>query len=296
MIGAKFVRSVLPDFPVINAHLARPAFEKVHGRKPLPPSSGDALINDYVFDRMTRRKWTAIERQCADKIDAKAIAKALCPNLATIAVEGIIEVSRNLTVDALIRSLHPYCGKQFVAKPAHSSGSILYLSRSNPTEEYKILLEGSKRDYFTRLRERQYHGLRKRIVIEREMPAVEDYKFACVKGVPLLCQIDRGPCGRDFRRVFKVPTFEPLNEYDGIPAPADFSLPPQEVRQAMLTHARALSRVSDYARIDFFWTGSDLYFGEITLTPGASLGQAPGRETHAAYSNILMTLPTPQNR
>ena len=289
MIGAKFARSILPDVPALNAHLARPAFERIHGRRPLPPSCVEASINDYVFDRMTRRKWTDIERQCVDKIDSKTIVNALCPNLSTIPIEDVIEVRQSLSLDQLILALKAHAGKPFVAKPAHSSGSILYLSRKNEAEDYRKLLIASKRDYFKRLRERQYHGLPKRIVIEREIPALEDYKFVCVKGIPLLCQIDRGPGGRDFRRVFQVPDFKPLNEYDGIVAPEDFSLPPQETRQAMLSHARALSRVSEYARIDFFWTGSDLYFGEITLTPGASLGRAPGEETHSVYSNILMT-------
>lgn len=289
MIGAKFAKSILPDLPALNAHLASPAFERIHGRRPLPPTAEQASINDYVFDRMTRRRWTDIERRCVDKIESKSIVKALCPSLPTIPAEDVIDVRRGLTVDQLVRTLQRFAGKPFVAKPSHSSGTILYMSKTNDFASYKHFLNSAKRDYFTKLRERQYHGLSKRIVVEREISALEDYKFVCVKGVPLLCQIDRGPGGRDFRRVFQVPGFKPLNEHDGIIAPRDFCLPPPEVRQAMIAHARALSRISDYARIDFFWTGSELFFGEITLTPGASLGRAPGSETHTAYSNILMT-------
>jgi hypothetical protein len=167
--------------------------------------------------------------------------------------------------------------------------------------ELQGLHDISADDYAYVVREMQYLGLPRQVIVEALIPvagtgSLDDYKFHCIHGEPLLCQVDHSRFAASWSRLFRVPDFEPMDTGDGLTTPVEYQLP-DPIRIAELTAAaRALAAPFDFVRVDLYDGRDGVYFGELTFTPAASLGIAPSasgchRETptHDEYSRTLMT-------
>ncbi len=277
-----------------------PRFVARFGRPPLPPENPKATINDLIFARMIRADWTPLQRALVDKSTAKPSAIMLCPALRVPETLASIAAQDVASPAALGKLLAPFVGRNVIAKPTQASGGTLFLKDGLPPEKLRMLFDLARQDYALVMREMQYAGMPGRIIVEELVPTIDgrppdDFKFHCIHGQPILCQIDHARFAERWSRVLRLPTFAPLCEDDGLVVPASVVMPAPERLRAMAGIAATLAAPFDYVRIDLYDGLDGVYFGEATFTPAASLGIAPSAEgchrvtdTHRAYSHALM--------
>lgn len=131
-----------------------------------------------------------------------------------------------------------------------------------------------KSDYANGSRERQYKGVKNRIICE-EMIATpngeppSDYKIMCSDGFPLYVWVDTDRFARHKRNVFTTDwcdegvTISYARCENKIPRPKNLGL--------MLSLASKLSKGFQIVRVDFYNVEGRIYFGEITFTSGCGI-------------------------
>lgn len=151
------------------------------------------------------------------------------------------------------------------------------------TDKSKLDIEDTKKkldrwineDFYREEREMQYKGIKPKIIAEKyledESGQLRDYKFYCVEGVPKMIQydVDRFTDHKselmdtDWKRLktVQVGTFSEL----GPQSPKPAALP------KLLEAARKLSNDFWFVRVDLYLVGDQVYFGELTFTPGDGL-------------------------
>jgi hypothetical protein len=274
-------------------------FERTFGRWPLPPAHADALINDVIFARMIDEHWTPTQIAFVDKEHAKTAARRLAPDLRVPETLFVFPTDNISSPEQLFSALEPFAGHQAIAKPTHASGAVVFLEDLIGPADLQYLFTIATTDYAAAIREMQYRDLPKKIIVEQLIPsaspALDDYKFHCVHGQPLVCQVDHNRFGQGWSQLFSVPDFKPMDADDGLVAPESFQLPAQDRVRAMMSAARALAAPCDFVRVDLYNGLDGVYFGELTFTPGGALGIAPsiegqssGSATHRRYSQIMM--------
>ena len=191
-------------------------------------------------------------------------------------------------------------GTDAIAKPSQASGGTVFLRNVSGPADLAELHALATTDYAAVMREMQYAGLPRRVIVEALIPTADgrppdDFKFHCVNGEPLLCQIDHARFGTPWGRIFRLPDFAPMDPADGIAMPPGVARPDPERLAAMIDAARTLAAPFDYVRVDLYNGLDGIYFGELTFTPSASLGIAPSKHgshrvsaTHRLFSRILM--------
>lgn len=284
------------NYAAAGAHFARR-----FGRWPVPADHPDALINDYIFDRMIDPSWTAMERAVVDKATVKAKALELSPSVRVPDTLAIIPIDNLPSSEALFAALTPFIGRPAIAKPTHASGAVVYLEHLSSAQQLDKLFALASIDYSTVLREMQYHGLKRRIIVETLVPtlagqSLDDYKFHCVDGEAIVCQIDHSRFDKPWSRLLKLPDLAPFDEADGLAWPTTYRQPTPERIASMIEIARSLSRPFRFVRVDLYDSPDGIYFGEWTFSPAAALGIAPSaagdhavNPTHLAYSKAMMS-------
>ncbi|WP_338501283.1 ATP-grasp fold amidoligase family protein [Sphingomonas kaistensis] len=277
-----------------------PMFAQKFGRQPLPSTDPEATINDLIFARMIDPEWTALERRLVDKITAKEEAARLCPDLRVAATLATIDMAGVASPADLFDRLRGFIGTDAIAKPSQASGGTVFLRHVAGPADLAALHALATTDYAAVMREMQYAGLPRRVIVEALIPTADglppdDYKFHCINGEPLLCQIDHARFGSPWGRIFRMPDFEPMDGDDGLDWPDSLQRPALQQIAAMIAAARTLSKPFDYVRVDLYNGLDGIYFGELTFTPSASLGIAPSKHgshrvspTHRLFSRILM--------
>ena len=290
----------IPMTRATNDWAASVPFARKFGRAPLTPHHPDALINDVIYDRMVDPNWSVLQRTFVDKETAKAEAQRRFPTLHVPETLSVMPVETLTSPEELFDRLHPYIDTDAVAKPTHASGGVVFLRDLVDPVALRGLYDLASIDYAAILREMQYWRLPRKIIVETLIPAhrsgpPDDYKFHCIHGEPLLCQIDHGRFEHPWSRLFHVPQFDAMDESDGLTAPNGFAMATRDRLDTMIAAARALSAPFEFVRIDLYDGRDGIYFGELTFTPAASLGIAPSsagvhRETatHHIYSRTLM--------
>ncbi|UUL83806.1 ATP-grasp fold amidoligase family protein [Sphingomonas qomolangmaensis] len=284
-----------------NHLIAGTYFEQKFERWPLPPLDSAALINDLIFSRMIDPRWSPLQRALVDKSTAKTEAQRLCPSLRLPETLAVIPMESVRSADHLHGLLQPFIGTDAIAKPSHASGGTVFLTGDLAPADIHVLHELAAIDYATIMREMQYWRLPRKVIVEALVRAAattrpNDFKFHCIDGEPLLCQVDHSRFGDAWSRLYRVPSFEPMYPGDGLVPPDDYRLPDRDRLAALIAAARALAAPFDFVRVDLYDGIDGVYFGEATFTPAASLGIAPSAAgchrvtaTHREYSDTLMT-------
>ncbi len=275
-------------------------FARKFGRAPLPPHHPNALINDVIHDRMIDPNWSALQRTFVDKETAKAEAQRRFLTLRIPKTLAVMPVETLTSPEQLFDRLRPYAGTYAVAKPTHASGGVVFLRDLVDPAPLRELYDLASIDYAAILREMQYWRLPRKIIVEMLIPAhrsgpPDDYKFHCIHGEPLLCQIDHGRFEQPWSRLFRVPQFDAMDESGGLTASNGFAMATRDRLDMMTATARALLAPFEFVRVDLYDGRDGIYFGELTFTLAASLGIAPSgagvhRETatHHIYSRPLI--------
>ena len=166
----------------------------------------------------------------------------------------------------------------FVLKANHGSGwNVVVKDKSNISEDEirKSLKKWLGQNYYEFGREAQYQNIEKKIIAEALLQDAEgrlpsDYKVHCFRGIPRFVQVDIDRFHNHKRNIYdtewKLQKFRWLypNYSGNIPKPKKLDL--------MLEIAHELSKEFEFARIDLYQLGEEIYFGEITFHPEGGFG------------------------
>lgn len=182
--------------------------------------------------------------------------------------------------------------KQFVLKCTHDSGGIVICKDKdllNIDNAKKLLQNFIDRNYFYEWREWPYKNIKPRIICEKYMidekqQDIMDYKLMCFNGKVkciLVCS------NRDSVQGVN------MNFYDIFWNEMDLTRPKHKPKngkikkpinlEKMITMAEKIASEKPFIRVDFYEINEQLYFGEITLYPGAGFEKFSPEE----YDNIL---------
>jgi len=139
----------------------------------------------------------------------------------------------------------------------------------------------------------QYKHAEKKIIIEQFIESERgllpvDYKIYCFHGKPeflFTCE-DRSSGTPKFYFFDRDWTLQRINP-NGLAAPEGFSLPKPKHLDEMFHYAEVLSQRFPFVRVDFYDTPQQVYFGELTFTPGGGFDIARLPQTQLLMGNKL---------
>lgn len=281
------VSLVFPNFYILNYIISAPRFIRGNKRLPRPLSRKNATINDFIFDRMIRNNWTLLEQACVDKEYSKIIANSFArvKSAKTIAT---LKLKRETTKEDVKEWISPFIGLRFVLKPTHSSGKIIFLDKHINDGDLELFLDHSKKSFFKIARETQYAKLDKKLIIEEnisEDDSIKDYKFFCVNGRAVYCQVDCDRFVDHKRAVCSIPDFEIMDVRYGHDIPNMVEKP--ENFSEMISIANSLSAPFLFVRIDLYSINGVVYFGEYTFSPCAGSDNISNEEWAISFYDEL---------
>src|ERR1039457_1024514 len=184
ILDLKYIRQTLsvlmPNFYIFNYIIAVSFFVRGNRRMPRSVNTKNATINDFIFNRMIRNNWNALQQACVDKEYAKIFASGLSKNVKVAKTISVYQINNDTTVGEIEAWLHQFLGKRLVAKATHSSGATLFLDRQLRNQNMGEFLFRAKMNFFKISRETQYDNLEKKIIVEENISMnkeISDYKF-----------------------------------------------------------------------------------------------------------------------
>ena len=287
----------LPNAWLCNYLLAAVFFLNANGRLPRRPDAANAAINDYIFHRMIGDRWTPLETRCVDKEHAKANATAAAVSVKVPRTVDVFRLGKNARYEDLTVWLRPYVGMHLIAKPTHGSGAVLLLDGELSEARVRAFLAKSNRNFFHPIRETQYLALERKIILEDNISkegGLNDYKFFCVRGNVICCEVDVDRFTKHKRALCTVPEFTVL------PVRTKFLEIPEHVPRPphldeMIRIAAELSREFNFVRIDLYDLPDGVYFGEYTFSPGAACDNFSDAEFAQAFLEKVRFLLNPQS-
>lgn len=247
------------------------------------PRRSSCLANDYFyFLKNSSDILDAYRQLTSDKILVKEFIEERVDSKFIVKTLGIFD-----SIDQIdVRSLSKPC----VLKPAHSSGSVVFIKEGqtafSPVDRKK-LVKSLQSSPYKEAREANYRYLRARIICEpmlSEGEKIKDYKIFCFRGEPRLIQVDSDRHS-DHKRNIYTTNWTPLDVTYNFPTGRWETAP--SCLSEMLRVARVLSGQFEFVRVDFFIDGSDLYVGELTHCPESAHGRFKHRSDEALFSKIL---------
>lgn len=163
--------------------------------------------------------------------------------------------------------------EQFVLKPTHDSGSIIFChdkAHFDISTAKKRLKKSLKRKFFYRMRELAYRGVKPRVIAEPLMvddsgTELRDYKLLCFNGAVKYIQVHYGR-EHNHRRNLYTPEWKLVDDFFMIgPNDPSYIVPKPDLLPKMLEIASRLSKGFPEIRIDFYIVNNHLYFGEFTF-------------------------------
>lgn len=166
--------------------------------------------------------------------------------------------------------------EKFVMKATHGSGWNIIVDDKSRIDWKKAgvkMTKWLKTNYYEISAESCYKNLKGRIVIEHYLAdstgPLKDYKFYCCNGEPLGLHIDIERFGCHTYRVYDAQ----FNEF--VKEKQNGNMPPSVLKpdkwDEMLDVCRKLSSGFSFVRVDLYYTDGNIFFGELTFTPGSGL-------------------------
>lgn len=170
--------------------------------------------------------------------------------------------------------------EKFVLKCNHDSGGLVICNNKKELDivsAKKKLNQSLKRNFYWVGREWPYKDVPPKVFAETFIEnsngnKLQDYKFFCFNGEPEFLYISSNLTDHSKARLSYI-TMEweqapfyriDYKQYDKLPPkPKNFEL--------MKEYARKLSKGTPFLRVDFYEIDGELYFGELTFTPGSGL-------------------------
>jgi TupA-like ATPgrasp len=285
---------ILPGWFVFNYGFAWFQFVRKNKRFPRNYSHKSSRVNDYFFFTMIRRP-SFLKEVCTDKEYSKIFAKGICTSLEIAQTIAVIDLDACQNFKGFSRAIIPYQDKPFIAKPTHSSGSVLYLDEPMDREKLKAFYAVAEKNYFFRFRETQYARLKKKILIEENIGStthinpLNDYKFYCSRGEILFCEVHVNRFTDHRWNYYSTPEFRKIDTEPASPILKEKVKEPRGWKK-MLQYASELSKQFDFVRIDLYDVRGKIHFGEFTFSPGAAIGEFMDDEFACAMMRRIETV------
>ena len=172
---------------------------------------------------------------------------------------------------------------QFVVKCNHDSGGIVICKDKSQFdyEAAKNLINSHLDKEFYRItREWPYRDIKRKVIVEKYMEdqnnesggELRDYKFYCFNGEPKFLYLSQGLTNHETAKINYVSLEwekeefyrEDYKQFDVLPGkPTNF--------EKMIDLAKVLSQGFPFVRVDIYEINQKIYFGEMTLYPGAGI-------------------------
>nr|WP_155694590.1 ATP-grasp fold amidoligase family protein [Psychrosphaera haliotis] len=211
----------------------------------------------------------------ADKIESKKFVELVCPEIEIPKTLWVSDRFDDLPIDSL--------PSKYVLKANHGSRMNLFIDDSNrlQIEQLKALLpRWMNHDQFITLGERAYKNIVKRVFAEEFLEFAgtvpDDYKFFVYHGEVKFIQLDTGRFGQHHRNMYNV-NWDDLNinfsHQQKLPSPEKPLL-----FSKMKAAAEKLGQYFTFIRVDFYQHNNKVYFGELTVYPGAGYEVFPSSD------------------
>ncbi len=185
---------------------------------------------------------------------------------------------------------------QFVLKGTHGCGYNLIVSDKSKLDRAAAKADFDRwmsENFYVFERERQYKDVTPRIVceeyLEDETGGLRDYKFYCGAGEPKLIQVDTDRFINHRSELMDPATWTPFKTVQcGTFELLDTSMPRPAKLDEMMGLVRTLAADFPFVRVDLYVSGSRIYFGELTFTPGSGIVTFnPVESGDAEFARIL---------
>lgn len=181
-----------------------------------------------------------------------------------------------------------------IIKTNHDSGST-FLIRDKKTinwpEIRKALKTSMRNNFYFAGREWPYKNIKPQILVEKVLfqkdgSLPNDYKFYCSNGIVhyIQVEIDRGG-SKHSRNIYDLQWNLLDISRDGLPA--DLSEKRPEKLEEMIAVCEKLSAPFIFARVDLYYIQSEIYFGEITFTPGGGFTKFEPNEWDKIFGDTI---------
>lgn len=185
---------------------------------------------------------------------------------------------------------------KFVLKCNHGAGyNIVCQDKKtfNVESAKEMLAKWMKEDYWKLYAEVNYKYVDKRIICEKfietkngELPT--DYKVYCFNGQPQYIMLCEGRETNDTKYYFVDRNWKiaPLNR-DSMNTSENFVIEKPKNFDLLFKYAEILSEPFPFVRVDFYLENGEVYFGELTFTPGGGLDYNRLESTDTLFGNLL---------
>ena len=187
-----------------------------------------------------------------------------------------------------------------VIKPNHAAG-LIFISDDNPTidSKRKIIDEAKtwlQIDYSKKCYEWHYSLIKPMILVEEKIKTnhsiPRDYKFHCFKqkdgDIKYVLQLVDGRFGEESRGYY-LNSLDTLAWHHGAGKHELSEHEKKMLGKVISLNNKLLGEEFNYARIDWYVTEEQLYFGEITFTPGAGGSNEFGSKLEKIMSDWWVT-------
>lgn len=202
----------------------------------------------------------------ADKLASKEWVVSICPDVKAPETIWQGESFQDLPVESL--------PEKFVIKANHGSRMNLFFDKdTRPDIEQleKTRKSWFRHDQFSTLGEWGYKNIKKQVFVEEFLDfggtVPDDFKFFVYHGKVKFIQLDTGRFKQHYRNMFDE-NWQDLE--------VDYSHPRKqpspekpELFSQMKAAAERLGENFSFIRVDFYQLKGDVYFGELTVYPGA---------------------------
>lgn len=219
-----------------------------------------------------------------DKYEVREFVKGRIGEEHLIPLLGVYENADDIDVSSLPNS--------FVAKATHGMGWNLIvkdkMSLDWVSEKTKIN-KWIRSSFYKMTGERNYKLIKGRVVVEKliEDPTgdLKDFKIFCFHGEPKYIQVDGDRFGDHKRDMYDINWKKIDVQYQH----PNFSVPvaKPEALDELLDKARKLSKGFDFVRVDLYYTGNHIYFGELTFTPSNGFDRFSRKDVDVEFGKHL---------
>lgn len=213
---------------------------------------------------------TKLIQQCADKYEVRQYVKEKAGDYSLNTIYGLYNNTMELKED------WNNLPEQFVLKATHGCGWN-YICKNKKQVDFKklkiVFKHWMKSNFYYAQRERVYKNLKPKIIAEKyledESGGLADYKFHCFHGEPQFINVIR-----DRFSNMKLNTYDMDWNYIDVsfdnhyPNDPNWNVEKPVQFNKMIEYSRLLSKDFKYVRVDFYLVAKQIYFGELTFTPG----------------------------
>lgn len=221
-------------------------------------------------------------KRLADKLDVRSFVSDRIGSTYLVPLLGIYNDVNEIDFKEL--------PDKFVLKTTHGSGwNVICMNKLNLNLDKvkQKLSEWLKRNPYYLCREWQYNVAYPRIICEELIGEnVNDYKFFCFNGKVKYIQVDIDRFTQHKRNLYDT-SWNLINIEINYPRYFDTIARPTKLTE-MITLAEKLSSNILFVRVDLYFHGDQVYFGEMTLFPGSGFEPFNSYASDLEFGRVLI--------